>query len=111
MQLGVKDLKETAESGLQLASNDRDKWAELRHKGSGRFIQSFLTSFSNYLEAYSGIVEVVKNGGQSYGQVAYSTLSIFLIVCSSPDLDDQILTNTLRLPLTKARTTPKLPRC
>jgi len=98
MQLGVKDIKETAENGLQLASNDREKWAELRHKGPGRFVQSFLTSFSSYLEAYSGIVEVVKNGGQPYGQVAYSTLSIFLIVCNSLDLDDQILANKLRLP-------------
>jgi len=91
MELGVQGLKETAENSLQVASNGRDEWTQRRHKKPGRHVQSFLTSFSSYLSAYSGIVEVVKNGGQAYGQVAYSTLSIFLIVRDSSLSGSQIL--------------------
>jgi hypothetical protein len=77
---GVNDLKDIAENGLQNAANDQDGWSQKHGKQPGKYVQNFLTTFSRYLEAYSGVVEVVKSAGQPYGQVAYSTLSLFLIV-------------------------------
>lgn len=82
-KFGIKDLKEIAENGLQYATNDQEDWSQKHQKQPGRYVQNFLTTFSRYLEAYSGVVEVVKSAGQPYGQVAYSTLSLFLIACSS----------------------------
>ena len=49
-------------------------------KKIGRSAQSFVKSFADFLSVYSGIVELLKGAGQTYGTVAYETLSIFFIV-------------------------------
>lgn len=49
-------------------------------KKAGRVTQNFFTAFSDFLAAYSGIVEIVKGAGQQYGEAAYEALSLFLIV-------------------------------
>lgn len=41
----------------------------------------FANNFSGFLQAYSGIVEIMKAADQQYGGIAYGTLSLFLIVC------------------------------
>lgn len=42
----------------------------------------FANNFSNFLQAYSGVVEIMKGADQQYGGIAYGTLSILLIVSS-----------------------------
>jgi hypothetical protein len=42
--------------------------------------QNFFTSLSEFLRAYSGIIEFVKDAGQVYGDVAYETCHFFFIV-------------------------------
>lgn len=49
-------------------------------KKIGRSAQNFVKSFADFLSVYSGIVELLKGAGQTYGTVAYETLSIFFIV-------------------------------
>ena len=41
----------------------------------------FASNFSSFLHAYSGIIEIMKGADEQYGGVAYSTLSLLLIVC------------------------------
>ena len=63
------------------AETSKDQWAKNRSKTS-RHVQNFTTRFSQFLESYSGIVEVLKGADQQYGGVAYGTLSVFLVVRS-----------------------------
>ena len=82
-ELDPRGLKELGDSTLRDSKSARFSYLEERSKGAkhlGSGLQKFLTSFSNYLAAYSGIVEVVKQAGQPYGQVAYGALSLLLIV-------------------------------
>lgn len=65
------------------AADVHNKYQEDRATGVkkvGRITQKFFTTFAEFLRAYSGIVELLKGAGQGYGEVAYGTLSIFLIV-------------------------------
>ena len=39
-----------------------------------------MTRFADFLEAYSGIVEIVKQADSQYGGLAYSTVSLLLLV-------------------------------
>ena len=51
-----------------------------------RFSQNtirFLSTFSTYIDAYGGIVEVLRVLGGNYGETAYKTLSVLLIVSES----------------------------
>lgn len=40
----------------------------------------FTKTVSDYFEAYSGIIEIMKDADQHYGGVAYATISLLLIV-------------------------------
>lgn len=62
------------------AKDEKSDWARSRPKAS-QYAQSFVTKFSDFLESYSGIVEIVKGADQQYGGLAYGTLSLFLVVC------------------------------
>ena len=62
-------------------------WSAQRKKGLRMFprlLQSFMTRFADFLEAYSGIVEIVKQADSQYGGLAYSTLSLLLLVIRLP---------------------------
>ena len=50
---------------------------------AGRQSVIFANNFSSFLQAYSGVIEIMKGADQQYGGVAYSTLSLFLIVCQA----------------------------
>lgn len=50
----------------------------LRRVGNNTVV--FVNNFSGFLQAYSGIVEVMKGADNQYGGLAYSTLSLLLIV-------------------------------
>ena len=39
-----------------------------------------MTRFADFLEAYSGVVETVKQADSRYGGLAYTTLSLLLLV-------------------------------
>lgn len=84
---------ETARSGtppglvalqsLNDASKSRDVYTADRQQGSkrvGKLAQEFTNAFSDFVSAYSGIVDIVKGAGGIYATAAYQTLSIFLIV-------------------------------
>lgn len=50
----------------------------------GKATQTFANNFSGFLQAYSGIIEIMKGADQQYGGVAYSALSLLLIVGDVP---------------------------
>ena len=50
----------------------------------GKKSVTFAVNLSGFLQAYSGIVEIMKGADQQCGGVAYGTLSIFLIVRMFP---------------------------
>ncbi|TVY38285.1 hypothetical protein LOCC1_G007041, partial [Lachnellula occidentalis] len=75
--------------------NDADKahdvYTEYRKKGPkrvGRWVQDFTSGFSRFVGAYSGMVDIVRGAGGPYGEVAYQTLSILLIVVVNKSAND-----------------------
>lgn len=78
----LEELNELLESFLRSAQAKQQTRMEnqgiLRQSG-GKAV-AFANSFSKYLQAYSGIVEVVKSADQQYGGIAYGALSVLLIV-------------------------------
>jgi len=51
-------------------------------------VQSALMRFKEYMDCYSGLVDIVKQADQKFGGLAYSTLSVFLVVCIPYSLDN-----------------------
>jgi pyruvate-formate lyase len=41
----------------------------------------FLETFQSYVNAYSGVIQVMNGVGPGYGDAAYGALSLFLVVC------------------------------
>jgi hypothetical protein len=78
-------------------------WAHRDHENKhlrgygkvGRKAQKFVTSFAKFLDAYSGVVEVVKKAGGPYGDVAYECLSIFFVIVVNKDNNDQRMAELL----------------
>lgn len=61
----------------------RKEWKRARKHSTrlpGKWIQTWLDTFSAFLTNYSGIVEVVKGVDNQYGGIAYGTLSVLLCV-------------------------------
>lgn len=54
-------------------------------KKVGKATVAFANNFSSFLQAYSGIVEIMQGADQQYGGVAYSALSLLLIVGAFPE--------------------------
>lgn len=81
VQDGISPL--VALQSLNDASKSHHVYTEDRKHGTkrvGRCAQEFANGFSQFVAAYSGIVDIVKSAGGPYGEVAYQTLSILLIV-------------------------------
>ena len=77
------DLEDETSQALGQAQREHRSWGIKRSTGGrkvGTGIQSFMTTFSEFLESYSGIVELVKAADNQYGGLAYGTLSLFLSV-------------------------------
>ena len=72
---------------LNEATGRRDKHAGNQQSivRVGKATQTFASNFSGFLEAYSGIIEIMKGADQQYGGVAYSALSLLLIVGGFPE--------------------------
>ena len=82
--LEVHQLRHHADSELQKAKMVNAIYNDERTTGAKqgrRTAQNFVAIFSDFLCAYSGIIQLVRNAGQQYGEVAYETLSVLLIVC------------------------------
>ncbi|OAP62731.1 hypothetical protein AYL99_01958 [Fonsecaea erecta] len=94
----AKGTKEEVERQIEDARAAHMNWVEGRQTGSRRYgaaFQVFITRFSNFLTAYSGIVEVVKNASAPYGNLAYGTLSLLLIVVVNKNGNDEKIAKAL----------------
>ena len=77
---------ESATTELASAQAKNLAWSAKRKKGLRKLptlLQTFMTRFADFLEAYSGIVEIVKQADSQYGGLAYSTVSLLLLVCTA----------------------------
>ena len=74
--------------GLNEATGGQEKHAHNQQiMGKvGKTTIAFANNFSSFLQAYSGIVEIMQGADQQYGGVAYSTLSLLLIVRVSSEI-------------------------
>jgi hypothetical protein len=82
-ELNVHQLREYAQSELQGARDVNTVYNKDRTTGVRKrmhWAQEIGKAFSDFLASYSGIIELVRNAGQQYGEVAYETLSVLLIV-------------------------------
>ncbi|KAM0795426.1 hypothetical protein BDR22DRAFT_976891 [Usnea florida] len=74
---------ESANTELDLAQVKNSAWSAKRKKGLRKLptlLQTFMTRFADFLEAYSVIVEIIKQADSQYGGLAYSTVSLLLLV-------------------------------
>ena len=74
---------ESATTELESAQARNIAWSAKRKRGLRKLptlLQTFITRFADFLEAYSGIVEIVKQADSQYGGLAYSTVSLLLLV-------------------------------
>lgn len=78
-----KEVSQAAYAALTDGIASKEAWTERRSHGVhkvGAHIQNFATNLAKFVEAYSGIVEVVKSAGGPYGSAGYSALSCLLAV-------------------------------
>lgn len=84
---------------LRSAKDRFAQWRSSRRSGTGRKMatgfQGFLVTFSDFLESFSGIVEIVKAADQHYGGLAYGTLSVFLSVAVHKDQREEAIEDAL----------------
>lgn len=76
-------LKQLAGVKLHGALSAKLDWTDARQHGVGKFgatVQHFATGLANFMGAYSGVVEAVKNAGGPYGTAGYQAISVLLIV-------------------------------
>lgn len=77
---------ETLQALMQESLGQAQSQRKVRDEGQGVIRKAgkktvvFVNNFSGYLQAYSGIVEALRAVDGQYGGLAYSTLSVFLIV-------------------------------
>lgn len=101
---------QTKEVLLGLASSEvlrarvtQRQWGLQRGSGvrkASTQIQSALRRFRQYLQCYSGLVEIVKQADEQYGGLAYGTLSLLLVVWKAGsrlfDLDSDTVNRLLK---------------
>ncbi|KAL9126195.1 MAG: hypothetical protein Q9217_004724 [Psora testacea] len=90
----LSELKQFVKKQLEIAEDHKRNWTKNRCKMS-RNVQNFATKFSEFLESYSGIVEVVKGADQQYGGLAYGTLSLFFIVGLNKSRHETVIEETM----------------
>lgn len=71
-------MEEYVDTGLAAQQRHELRKGPLRR--AGRHAVAFANHVSNFLQAFSGVVEVVKAVDQQYGGAAYGALSVLLIV-------------------------------
>ena len=64
-----------ANNGKARHDNDRSRLGRARSGTS-----KFLNNFHEYVQAFSGIIQIMNGAGQGYGDAAYGALSILLVV-------------------------------
>jgi hypothetical protein len=75
-----------ADSDIIRALVAHGQWSLRRHRGAHLIptkFQSALKVFKDYLQRFSGLVNIVQQADNQFGGLAYSTLSIFLAVGTS----------------------------
>ena len=76
-----------AQASLALGEGD-EAFSELSEKRQhgihkiGNKVQEFTVNFAGFVRVYGGFIDVIRQGGGIYADVAYGTLSIFLMVSS-----------------------------
>ncbi|KAL8920303.1 MAG: hypothetical protein Q9172_004562 [Xanthocarpia lactea] len=88
------ELEQMVQEAKGATENVKGDWMKKRSKTS-KYTQKFATKFSGFLESYSGIVEVVRGADQQYGGLAYSTLSLFLIVAVNKSRHESVIEETM----------------
>lgn len=80
----TEELEKLLHTYLDRAANRRDitKVNKNKIKRAADKTSGFLISFHGYLEAYSGVIQIMNGipGAAGYGNVAYGALSLFLVV-------------------------------
>ncbi|KAL8791721.1 MAG: hypothetical protein Q9195_005658 [Heterodermia aff. obscurata] len=76
----------------QVDQHQRDR-TFIRKAGKKTLV--FANNFANFLQAYSGVVEIMKGADQQYGGIAYGTLSILLIVAVNKQRKEELIEATL----------------
>jgi hypothetical protein len=81
-QVDLELEKAAAESvaAVQQANGKRKVWTDDRQSSKRKAFQEGMATFANFLEHFSGVVEVVKAADEQYGGLAYGTLSVFVSV-------------------------------
>lgn len=78
----LENAEAEAASAMQLADTQQRTWNDDRQSSrksrAAKAFQEGMTTFAEFLESFSGVVEVVRVADDQYGGLAYGTLSVFV---------------------------------
>lgn len=78
------DLTSQARDSMEMAGLAKIKWLSdrksLSSRKAGAAFQASMSSFSQFLDNFSGIAEIAKSADQQYGGLAFGTLSLMLSI-------------------------------
>lgn len=78
----LDSLTRVLSDALNQGTRSQERHAELQQTIAklGKSTVTFANNFSSFLQAYSGIVEIMQGADQQFGGAAYSVLSLLLVV-------------------------------
>lgn len=79
----IPELRARADLALGNTQDASAQWQEKRrhgHRKAGRLGQEFATNFAGFVRVYAGFVDLARQAGGPYADVAYGTLSLFFMV-------------------------------
>ncbi|KJX99082.1 hypothetical protein TI39_contig374g00028 [Zymoseptoria brevis] len=97
--MSPEELGDIAHGGMRSAEQQKQSYTDDRKHGPkkvGAAAQRFFKSFADFIEAYSGVAHLVRSAGAPYGEAAFETLSLLLIVVDNKATNDIIISDLMQ---------------
>ncbi|KAL8721612.1 MAG: hypothetical protein Q9225_001735 [Loekoesia sp. 1 TL-2023] len=83
---------------LKAADDAHEQWDEKGRSGTsrlGRGMQKFVSNFVDFVRAYAGFVDLIRQSNGLYAEAAYGTLSLFFMAAINKSENDSKFAGTL----------------
>jgi hypothetical protein len=97
--LTAEELQGTTMTALRQAGRQLSSFHKARTSGMMKVsyrAQEFAQTFSDFLDAFSGVVCLVRTAGAPYGEAAYETMSLLLSVIINKSTNDRLFGDLIR---------------
>ena len=90
------DIERQASQKLEALRNKMVMAKSSASSKKGKLLEDAATNFVKYLDAYPGLIEIIKGADKQYGGVAYGTLATFMAVAVNKRRKETVIADTLR---------------